>query len=444
MVVLRGEVATMDTHGTIIADGAVAVGGERIIAVDTWANLSAAYPAAEVVGDGSGLVTPGYINAHQHLTGDRLIASCIPEAIDSQAAIFGWAVPVHQAHTAADDELSATLASVAALTNGVTTTVEAGTVAHPHRVAAAVQHAGMRTMLGRWGWDADGVPFGAPADEVLDAQRQLVQRYPRGGLVQGWVTLVGHDLVSDELFVGAGQLAETLQTGLTFHMSPHPGDAASFLARTGRRPLVHLQQLGVLGPRVLIAHGVHLDDAELAAIIDTGSAIAACPWAYLRLAQGVTRGGRYADLLRAGARLAIGCDAENAGDAVDALSAARLFVGLCRDMSTDPFLATADDALRLLTCAAAEAIGMDDQIGSLEVGKQADVVIHDRSGVQFVPPSNDPLRQLVWASDGRSVSDVFVAGRHVVSGGRCISVDLDSLRSEAVTRGDALLRARNS
>ena len=430
----------MDDAGTIIADGAVAIHGSTIAAVGPWSELAAAHPQARVVGDGSGLVTPGYVNAHQHLTGDRLIASCIPEDIDSQEAIHAWAVPVHRDHTADDDELSATIAAVAAVTNGITTTVEAGTVAHPERVAAAVTGVGMRTMLGQWGWDAASVPFSAPADEVIDAQRELLQRYPAGGLVHGWVTLVGHDLVSDDLFLAASRLAVEHGTGLTFHMSPHRGDAAAYLQRVGRRPLVHLQQLGVLGEHVLIAHAVHLGDDEVAAVLESGTAIASCPWAYLRLAQGFAAG-RHAELFRRGARLAVGCDAENAGDAVDVLAAARLFVGLCRDVSEDPYAATAADALALVTRRGAAAIGLADRIGQLEVGFQADVVVHQRGAAAFVPRSADPVRQLIWGSDGRSVSEVFIAGRHIVGEGRCLTVDLDNLRAEAQARSAALLRA---
>jgi 5-methylthioadenosine/S-adenosylhomocysteine deaminase len=203
---------------------------------------------------------------------------------------------------------------------------------------------------------------------------------------------------------------------------------------------VHLDRLGALGRHVLLAHAVHLDDDELDVVRRTGVAIACCPWAYLRLAQGITAGGRHLDLWRRGGRLAIGCDAENASDAIDALRAAALFVGLERDRAEDPTSITAADGLALVTSAGAEAIGMGDRIGSLEPGKQADIVLHDRSGPQWVPRGTDPARHLVWGSDGRSVSDVVIAGRVVVAGGRCVNVDLDALRAEAMARRDALLR----
>ena len=255
------------------------------------------------------------------------------------------------------------------------------------------------------------------------------------------MTLVGHDLMTDELVAGASELARARGTGLTFHLSPHAGDAVSYLARTGRRPFVHLDRLGVLGPHVLVAHGVHVDDDELAAIVDSDTAIAACPWAYLRLAQGVTTAGRHGDLLRAGGRVAIGCDAENAGDAVDVLRAAALFVGLARDRAGDPASFTAHDALALATSAGAAAIGKAGVLGSLAVGQRADIVVHDRQGVQWLPPSTDPVRQLIWGSDGRSVRDVVIDGRVVVRDGRCVTVDLDALRGAAIARRDHLLRA---
>jgi 5-methylthioadenosine/S-adenosylhomocysteine deaminase len=138
--------------------------------------------------------------------------------------------------------------------------------------------------------------------------------------------------------------------------------------------------------------------------------------------------------------LALGCDSENSGDAVDVLRAAALFVGLARDAALDPFSVTAHDALELLTIRGAEAIGMAERIGSLEVGKQADVVVHDTSGPQWHPPATDPVLQLVWASDGRSVSDVVVAGRQVVRDGRCITVDVPALNAAAADRNRSILR----
>lgn len=442
LLVRGGDVVTMDGSDRVLGDGAVAIEAGVIVAVGSFGDLRRDHPEAPVLGDADALVTPGYVNAHQHLTGDRLVRSCIPDAIDHQSAIFDWAVPIHGAHTGDDDELSATLSAHEGLLNGVTCTIEAGTVAHPDRVAAALFGIGMRGRIGTWGWDIDDAPFAAPADEVLARQRVMLRDHPVGGRVESGVTLVGHDLMSDELLVGASDLAREFDAGLTFHISPHDGDPASYLDRVGVRPLVHFDRLSALGPHVLLGHAVHLDAAEMEIVRNSGAAVASTPWAYLRLAQGFTGNHRHDWLYVNGGRVAVGCDAENAGDAVDVLRAATLFVALVRDRATDPFSMTAHDALALATRRGAQAVGLGDRIGSLEVGKRADLVLHDRSGPQFVPRSTDPVLQLMWASDGRSVRHVVVDGQIVVEDGRCLTIDVDTLRAEAAARQAFLLSRR--
>ena len=440
LLVIGHDVLTMNSRREIIRNGAVAVDGTTIVAVDKADVLRARFPDAEILGDANAVITPGFINAHQHLTGDRLVRSAIPDDLAPGASIFEWAVPVHAQHTGDDDELSATLSCIEQVTNGVTTIVEAGTVAHPDRVAMAIRTVAMRAAIGMWGWDVDGGPFAAPPGEVLDRQRALNARLRGDDLVDGWVTLVGHDLMSDELLVGASDLARELRTGLTFHISPSPSDAVAYLARCGVRPLVHFDRLGVLGAHVLLAHAVHLDDAECEAVLRTNSAIAYTPWAYLRLGQGVGAHGRHGELHRRGVRIALGCDSENASDALDPLRVAALAAGIAKDQTLDPTSFGAHDALEMLTVRGAEAIGMEDRIGSLETGKRADLVVHDTSGPHWITRSADPVLQLVWSSDGRSVRDVLIDGRVVVREGRCTTVDIDGLRDGAHEAAARLLR----
>ncbi len=386
LIVAGDHVLTMDGARTILVDAAVLVADGTILGVVDRAEAARRHPGVPTLGGPGAVVTPGFVNAHQHLTGDRLIRSSIPDDLPAGEAIFSWAVPVHAAHTGDDDELSATLACVEAVTHGVTTTIEAGTVAHPARVAAGMATVGMRGTVGTWGWDVEDGPFAAPAPEVLERQAAVLDAFPPGGLVTGWVTLVGHDLMSDELVGGASALARARGTGLTFHLSPSVSDVTAYLARTGRRPVVHLDDLGVLGPHVLVAHAVHLDDAEVDALLRSGTAVAACPWAYLRLGQGVTGAGRHAELVRRGGRVALGCDSENAGDLVDPLRAAALFAGLAKDTRVDPTWFGAHDALELLTVRGAEAVGLGGLVGTIEPGRRADLVVHGRR------PGLDPAR----------------------------------------------------
>jgi len=437
-IIAGGDVVTMDGTRRVLVGGSVVVADGSIAAVGTTTDLRAAYPHAVVVDATDCVVTPGMVNAHQHLTGDPLVRSCIPDLIPSGKSIFEWAVPIHAEHTADDDEVSATVAAVECVRNGVTTVVEAGTVAHPDRVAAAMNAVGIRGTVGTWGWDIEEGPFVGSVGEVLERQRAVVEAHPAGGLVEGWVTLVGHDLASDELLAGASDLARKLRTSMTMHLSPTSSDPERYLARTGRRPVVHLDRLGVLGPHLLLAHGVWLDDEEIELILSSRTAIAYCPWAYLRLGQGVTRAGRHADIVERGGRVALGCDAANAGDVADILRTAALAAGIARDTRLEPQRFGAHQAFELATIAGAEAIGMADRIGSLEVGKQADIVVHDATDHGWTP-RGDVAMQLVWGTDGRSVRDVFIAGRQVVRDGRCTAVDVGALRAEAQARQRSLL-----
>ena len=439
LLISGGDVVTMNAQRDVLTGGAVAIAGDRIAAVGPTSALRAAHPGATEVDASGCIVTPGLINAHQHLTGDPLVRSCIPDLLAPGESIFSWSVPLHAEHTPDDDELSATLTAAQSALCGVTTLVEAGTVAHPDRVAAGMVAVGVRGTVGTWGWDVESAPFAAPPDEVLDRQAEVLAAHPAGGLIEGWVTLVGHDLASDELLVGASDLARSAGRGMTMHISPTSSDPESYLRHRGARPLVHFNRLQILGRHLLLAHGVWLDDDEVELVLATESAIAYCPWAYLRLGQGVTVAGRHLELARRGGRLALGCDAGNAGDLPDVLRAAALAAGLARDMPVDPEGFGAHDAFEMATIAGAEAIGKATEIGSLEVGKLADVVVHD-CGASAWTPHGDVALQLVWGSDGRCVRDVFIGGRSVVRDGHCTTVDIDELRITAAAAQRDLLR----
>ncbi len=436
--IIRGTIITMDPERRLIDDGAVALAGDQIIGVGPANEILASFPSSIVTGSAADLVVPGYINGHQHLTGDRLIQSSIPDNLAPGESIFSWVVPVHAAHTPDNDELSASLTLAESLVNGVTSTFEAGTVAHPDRVAAAAQQVGARVTLGTWGWDVDNGPFAGPVDEVIDRQRQLLTQF-NGPLVSSWVALIGHDLMSDELATAASELAKSHDTKLTFHISPTTSDVDSYLARTGKRPLVHLDELGVLGPHTVLAHAVHLDDDEAQRVLASQAAVVSCPWAYLRLGQGITREFRHLQLWQSAGRLALGCDSENAGDSVDGLRVAALFTGLAKDCSVDPTVFGAHEGLELLTIKGAQALGVADQVGSIEVGKQADLVVHDRTGVSWPPLGRDPVLQLVWGNDGRSVRDVLVAGHLVVRDGKVLGLDLEAATIAAAEAAEELI-----
>jgi 5-methylthioadenosine/S-adenosylhomocysteine deaminase len=430
LLVAGGDVVTMNARREIYRDGAVAIAGGEVVAVDGSAALRERWPDVPVHDARGTVVTPGLVNTHQHLTGDPLLRSCIPDLLPQGRSIFSWSVPLHSVHTAEHDELAATVGALESLRNGVTTVVEAGTMAHPLRAAAGMRAAGLRGTVGVWGWDEPGQPYAYPAEESLARQREVVSALPPGGQVEGWVTLVGHGLASDELLAGAAALARECGTRMTMHLSPTRSDPETYLERFGVRPMVHLDRLGVLGEHLLIGHGVWLDDDEVEAMARTGTAVSYCPWAYLRLGQGVTANGRHAELARRGVPVGLGCDSVNAGDRMDILLAASLAAGLERDVRIDPTCFGAHDAFEWATVGGAAAAGMSDRIGALEPGLGADLVVFDSGSLEW-SPEVDPVMALVWGTDGRSVRDVFVGGELVVADRHSTRIDEVELRARA-------------
>lgn len=440
LLVTDGDVVTMAADRVVHPRTTVAVADGAVLALGDAADLRAAHPGATELDATGCVVVPGLVDAHQHTTGDPLIRSTIPDSLDSQRAIFDWAVPVHGVHDPGDDETAAMLTAVDCLLRGVTTIAEPGTVADPFAVARGLSAVGIRARVGRWGWDVPGLPFTGTVEQVLAGQEELLDALPADGVVTAWVTLVGHDLASDELFTGAAELAERVGSAMTWHLSPSADDVVAYAARSGLRPVTHLSRLGVLGPRLVLGHAVHLDDEELGLLVASGAAVACCPWAYLRLGQGFTRAGRHVEFLRAGGRLALGCDSHNAGDTPDVLLAAKLMAGISRDTARPGVPAlTAAEAFAMATLGGADALGLADRIGSVEVGKRADLVVLDATGPAW-SPRGDLAHQLVWGAPSDTVRDVLVDGRVVVRDRRPTGVDLPGLLAEATDRRESLLR----
>jgi len=437
LLIVGGDVVTMNPAREVLVGGAVAVADDRIVAVGSTSDLTARFPDAPRLDARDCVVTPGIVNVHQHFTGDPLVRSAFPDTLYSGDAVFNWSVPLHAQHTGDDDEISALLTATESLLRGVTTIIEAGTVAHPMRVAAGLRATGARGAVGCWGWDTPGVPFAASADEVLDRQREVVDAFAPDERVIGWVTLVGHSLATPELLTGASELARERGVGFTMHLSPSASDPEVYLERHGQRPAVYLEEIGALGRHVILAHCVYFDDDEFAAMQRTETAIGYCPAAYLRTGGGVFAHGRHAQFFLDGGRIGLGCDAINAGDTVDVLHVASLAASIAKEQRIDPGWFGGIEVLEMATIRGAEAIGMDAAIGSLEVGKKADIVVHDGTAPEWTP-RGDIAMQLIWSAHGRTVRDVLVDGEVVVRDGTLLTVDMQQLRLDAAEAATAL------
>jgi len=435
-------VVTMNETRDIIHRGSVAVNGGAIVAVGKTADLERQYTAARRIGGDRFVLTPGMVNSHIHITGEPLTRGFVPDDTPFEENVFVWLTNLYAAHEAPDERCSAQLAAVEMLRSGTTTFLEAGTIRFLDEVIDALTPIGIRGKLGAWVWDLPPEPdvYRQDTDAAIARLQDQLERYRSvaDGRLGAWSTVVGHTTCSDPLWKAARALADEHDVGMSFHMSPAKIDPDGFIAEFGQRPMIHLDEIGVLADDVCITHCVHVDDSELDVMAAKGTSVAHCPTTALKVSYGVTQIGKMPEMVQRGINVSIGTDGNNASNYSDLMRATYLVAGLFKDGRMDPQMFPAEKAYEMATIGGARSIGMQDEIGSLEVGKRADLVLHDTDRPEWRPLHN-VMNQLVWSADGRGVHTVVVDGAIVVEDSRMTTIDEDALWAEAQQLGEAIV-----
>ncbi len=435
-------ILTVDAERRIIRDGALAFRDGIIVAVGKTGDVASRVQAREVVDGRRFLVAPGLVNGHVHVTGEPLTRGFVPDDSGWYSNVFEWLIPLYNAQDEADERLAAQLAAAELLRNGVTSFIEAGTIRHLDAAVDGLREIGIRGRVAQWAEDRAFSPDGdqvAMTDRAVKLMRAEMERFPGDGdpLISAWPSLVGHMTATDDLWREASALARAHGAGITAHMSPVEADPDWYLANTGRRPVAHLAELGVLGPELCLTHAVHLDDHEVELLAQTGTNVTHCPMSALKGGYGATGSGKFPEMAAKGVNLMLGTDGNNNGNIGDLMRAMFLTAGLFKDARRDTKLFPAHQVLTMSTLNGARGMGLSDRIGALEVGKKADVVLHDLDRPEW-RPLTDPVSQMVWSADGRSVHTVFVDGVKVVEDYRCTRVDELALYAKAEVAGPAV------
>ncbi len=441
-LIVNTLVVTMDDSRRVISDGAVAIRDDLIVAVGKTADVTAQWHSDTVIAGERFAVTPGLINTHVHITGEPLTRGFVPDDTPFLENVFEWLTPIHTHYTEEDEHISAQLAALEMLKSGTTAFLEAGTIRFIDPVVEALTEIGIRARVGPWAWDLVPEPevLRLSTAQAIARLNDTMDRYASvaDGRIQAWPIIIGHTCCSDELWRAAKELSVERGTGFSFHMSPAAMDPEGFLAAFGQRPMVHLDELGVLGQNVVLTHAVHVDDDEVALLAQTGTSVSHCPTTALKVSYGVTQIGKFPEMVAAGVNVAIGTDGNNASNYHDLMRATYLVAGLFKDARRDATIFPAEDAFAMATRNGARALQAEHEIGSIETGKKADLVLHDTNRPEWRPLHN-VANQLVWSADGRGVHTVFVDGRRVVDDYRCTTIDEDDLLRRAQTAGEGIV-----
>jgi 5-methylthioadenosine/S-adenosylhomocysteine deaminase len=435
-------VVTMNATRDIIHRGSIAVHDGRIVAVGKTVDLSQRYAPARRLGGDRFVLTPGMVNTHIHITGEPLTRGYVPDDTPFEENVFVWLTNLYAVHNAGDERCSAQLAATEMLRSGTTSFLEAGTINFLDEVIDGLAEVGIRGKVGSWIWDLPPEPdvYKQTTDEAIARMQDQLTKYRTAadGRIGAWATVVGHTTASDPLWKATRELADEHDVGVSFHMSPAKVDPDGFIAEFGQRPMVHLEELGILRDDCAITHCVHVDDREIDIMGGHGLSVAHCPTTALKVSYGVTQIGKMPEMVQRGVNVTIGTDGNNASNYSDLMRATYLVAGLFKDGRIDPQMFPAEKAYEMATIGGAKAIGLQDEIGSLEVGKRADAVLHDTDRPEWRPLLN-VINQLVWSADGRGVHTVVVDGRVVVEDGRMTTIDEAALWREAQRRGEAIV-----
>lgn len=439
-LLLRGGTLVTCDPDDRVASGDLWISDGRIAAVGQDAPAMAARSgrSLRVLDVGGCAVLPGFVQAHVHLcqTLFRGMADDLPLLAWLNERIW----PLEAAHDPRSLRASADLGIAELIRGGTTTVLDMGTVRHHDAVFEALRDAGLRAVSGKTMMDAgSGVPAGLRETTArsLDESDALCERWhgAAGGRLRYAYSPRFILSCTEGLFRGCVERARARGALMHTHAAEHPGERDAVRAALGMDDVDALRSWGFAGPDVVVAHGVQLTPRQRREMGRDQTRVAHCPSANLKLGSGVARVVR---MHRAGIVVGIGADGAACSNNLDALLEMRLASLLARRFG-DTGALPARRVLRMATIDGAKALGLDAEVGSLEVGKRADVTVIDLSATH-VEPWGEPAARVVYAAQSRDVRHVVVDGRVLLHDGRLTTLDEDDVRACARTEAAAVRR----
>ena len=431
LLLTHGLLLTVDGQNRTIPDGAVAVRGGRIAAVGATAELLA-LPAAEVIDARGGIIMPGLVNTHTHaaMTLFRGLADDLPLLTWLNEHIF----PAEAGLDAEQVRRGALLACAEMILSGTTTFCDM--YLFEAAVGRAVQQAGMRAVIGEVLFDFPSPSYGE-LENGFGCTERLIDEFRGDPLITVAVEPHSPYLCRPELLARAFRLAERRGLPLVIHLAETAGEVETIGARYGRTPVGHLAALGLLAANVLACHCVALTEEDIGLLQAHAVKVSHNPESNMKLAAGIAPVPR---MLAAGICVGLGTDGAASNNNLDLFQEMDTAAKLHKGHALDPTVMDAQTVLRMATIDGARALGLGERIGSIEPGKQADLIIIN-THKPHLTPMHHPASQLVYAARGGDVATVVIDGRIVMRERRILTFDAAAAMDE-VSRLAAAIRAK--
>jgi len=371
----------------------------------------------------SHVLMPGLVNAHTHaaMALFRGVADDVPFEAWLRERIWPAEARWVGAELVAD---GTRLAIAEMLTGGITCFSDM--YYYPDVAGDAAAEAGMRAVVGLIALDFP-TPWAADGDEYLRKGLEVHDRFKTEPLITTAFAPHAPYSVGDELLRHVRRLADELDRPVHMHVHETADEVARAVATTGRRPLERLADLGLVNPGFIGVHATTLTAGEIAQLATANANVVHCPRSNLKLASGLCP---VAALLDAGVNVALGTDGAASNNRLDLWAEMQTAALLAKQVAGDATAVPAATAVRLATINGARALGLAGEIGSLVPGKAADVICVDLSGVEH-QPLLDPVSQVVYAASRHDVTDVWIAGEHLVADRVALRLDVAEIRAAA-------------
>ena len=436
LIIRGGTVVTIDGSSRVIDDGAVAIKQDRIVAVGASAEVSAKYTATRTINAAGKVVMPGLINTHTH------VPMVLFRGIADDLVLMEWLQKyIFPAEAKNVDEQfvrwGAKLGCLEMIQGGTTTYVDM--YYFEDAIADETSRAGMRAVLGETVLD-----FPAPDNKTWEAAMIYVEKFGQkwkgNALITPAIAPHAPYTVSTDHLKQAHSFSERTGLPLVIHIAEDQAEVKTIQERYGASSVSYLDRIGLLDQRVIAAHMVWPTEEDIKTLARRSVGVAHCPQSNMKIAAGAAP---VPQMLRAGVAVGLGTDGAASNNDLNLWEEIDTAAKLHKLISKDATVISAREALEMATIRGARAIHLDKEIGSLEPGKRADLIIVDMSSAHQTPVYN-VYSQLAYATKASDVETVIVNGRLVMQNRRVLTIDERSVRAKAVEYRDRIRKSLNA
>ena len=423
LIVTGGTVVTVDAAGRVIENGAVAIDGADIAAVDTAAAIAKQFRGRETIDASGQIVLPGLINTHTHAP--MVLYRGLADDLPLMEWLNNYIFPAESKTVSPEFVRAGTrLAALEMIESGTTTFADM--YYFEEEIARETRNAGLRGVLGQTVIQFPVADAKTPADALARAER-FINEFKGDPLITPAVAPHAIYTLDGPTLRAARELSKRHDVPTLIHLAESRDETKVAEERRASSPVAYLEGLGFLGPGVVGAHGVWVSDADIQVLKMRNVGISHNPESNMKTASGVAPIPKY---LRAGVSIGLATDGAASNNDLDMFEAMRVAALLAKHENADPSTMSARTVLEMATIRGARALGMEGRIGSLEPKKRADLITVSVSGARQTP-MYDPLSHLVYVIHGDDVRNTVVNGKMLMRDRNVLTLDATAVIAEA-------------